>query len=52
MIAADTRPAALPDDAPHILVVDDDTRIRRLLRRFLAMEGYRVTEALDAADAR
>ena len=54
MIAAEAhaRPVELPDDAPHILVVDDDTRIRRLLRRFLTMEGYRVTEAMDAADAR
>ena len=50
--ATATRAIELQDDAPHILVVDDDTRIRRLLRRFLAMEGYRVTESLDAADAR
>ena len=44
--------AELLDDAPHILVIDDDTRIRRLLRRFLGMEGYRVTEAMNAAEAR
>jgi two-component system phosphate regulon response regulator OmpR len=42
----------LPDDAPHLLVVDDDRRIRDLLSRFLAGEGYRVTTADNAADAR
>ncbi|MDO9413687.1 MAG: response regulator transcription factor [Pseudolabrys sp.] len=45
--------AAKPaDDAPHLLVVDDDRRIRDLLSRFLAGEGYRVTTADNAADAR
>ena len=43
---------ALPDDAPHLLVVDDDRRIRDLLSRFLFAEGYRVTTANNAADAR
>src|SRR5690349_10302330 len=45
-------PAALPDDAPHLLVVDDDRRIRDLLSRFLAGEGYRVSTADTAAEAR
>ncbi len=36
------RPA---DDAPHLLVVDDDRRIRALLSRFLLGEGYRVSTA-------
>jgi two-component system, OmpR family, phosphate regulon response regulator OmpR len=45
-------PATLPDDAPHLLVVDDDRRIRDLLSRFLAGEGYRVTTAETAMDAR
>ncbi len=45
-------PAMLSDDAPHLLVVDDDRRIRDLLSRFLAGEGYRVTTAETAADAR
>ncbi len=45
-------PAMLPDDAPHLLVVDDDRRIRDLLSRFLAGEGYRVTTAETAMDAR
>src|SRR5262252_5455394 len=44
--------AQLPDNAPHLLVVDDDRRIRDLLSRFLRTEGYRVTTADTAADAR
>jgi len=44
--------AAVPDDAPHILVVDDDKRIRDLLGRFLLENGYRVTTAEDASAAR
>ena len=45
-------PATLADDAPHLLIVDDDRRIRDLLSRFLSSEGYRVTTAETAADAR
>src|SRR3984893_12651766 len=52
MRAMTTVSAALPDDAPHLLVVDDDRRIRDLLSRFLLAEGYRVTTAETAADAR
>jgi two-component system, OmpR family, phosphate regulon response regulator OmpR len=44
--------APVPDDAAHLLVVDDDSRIRDLLSRFLQREGYRVTTAKDAGDAR
>ncbi len=40
------------DDAPHILVVDDDTRIRSLLMQFLAEQGFRVSTAATAAEAR
>src|ERR1700683_359661 len=48
-----TAPAANPaDDAPHLLVVDDDRRIRALLLRFLLGEGYRVTTAESAHEAR
>lgn len=43
---------ALPDNAPHALVVDDDQRIRDLLTRYLANNGFRVTPAADAAAAR
>ncbi len=35
----------------HILVVDDDERIRTLLARYLTGQGFRVTSAEDAADA-
>jgi two-component system phosphate regulon response regulator OmpR len=42
----------LSDDAPHLLVVDDDRRIRELLSRFLRSEGYRVTTVESAAEAR
>src|SRR5258708_13163671 len=52
MRAMTTVSAALADDAPHLLVVDDDRRIRDLLSRFLLAEGYRVTTAETAADAR
>ncbi|MGZ5854439.1 MAG: response regulator [Xanthobacteraceae bacterium] len=52
-VATATSNAATPaDDAPHLLVVDDDRRIRNLLSRFLQSEGYRVTVAESAADAR
>lgn len=40
------------DDAAHILVIDDDSRIRELLSRFLTENGFRVTTAADAAQAR
>ncbi|MGH6858431.1 MAG: response regulator, partial [Methylocella sp.] len=39
------------DDAAHLLIVDDDRRIRALLSRVLSDEGYRVTTAADAAEA-
>ncbi len=40
------------DDAPHLLVVDDDTRIRDLLKQYLSSNGFRVTVAASAADVR
>lgn len=42
----------MTDDNPHILVVDDDSRLRELLRRYLVEQGFRVTTARDAGDAR
>ena len=39
-------------DKPHILVVDDDTRLRELLKSFLSRNGFRVTAASSAAEAR
>ncbi len=41
-----------PDDAPHVLVVDDDRRLRALLSSFLRKHGYRVTVAASSAEAR
>ena len=52
MSAMKTESAVLPDDAPHLLVVDDDRRIRALLLRFLVAEGYRVSTADTAKEAR
>jgi two-component system, OmpR family, phosphate regulon response regulator OmpR len=39
-------------DESHILVVEDDDRLRDRLARYLTGEGFRVTAAPDAADAR
>jgi two-component system phosphate regulon response regulator OmpR len=38
--------------APHVLVVDDDARLRGLIARYLGENGFRVTAAADAAEAR
>ena len=45
-------PSGVADDAPHILVVDDDQRIRDLLGNYLRNNGYRVTTAENAEGAR
>jgi two-component system phosphate regulon response regulator OmpR len=50
--ATQTAREPLPDNAPHVLVVDDDQKIRDLLRRYLTENGFRVTPAADAAAAR
>jgi two-component system phosphate regulon response regulator OmpR len=42
------RAEPLPDDAPHVLIVDDDHKIRDLLARYLYTQGFRVTTAADA----
>jgi two-component system, OmpR family, phosphate regulon response regulator OmpR len=39
-------------DSPHLLVVDDDARLRALLQRYLTANGFRVTAASDAIEAR
>lgn len=36
---------------PHILVVDDDSRLRELLTTYLRDQGFAVTAAVHAADA-
>jgi two-component system phosphate regulon response regulator OmpR len=40
------------DDLPHILVVDDDRRIRNLLQAFLMENGFRISVAGSAVEAR
>ncbi|MGH1464162.1 MAG: response regulator [Cognatishimia sp.] len=40
------------DLQPHLLIVDDDERIRRLLQKFLIRNGFLVSAARDAAHAR
>lgn len=42
----------MASNAAHLLVVDDDDRIRDLLKRFLKAQGYSVTTAEDAKVAR
>jgi two-component system phosphate regulon response regulator OmpR len=43
----------MPSEAAHhILVVDDDNRLRRLLQRYLTEHGYHVTTAADANEAK
>lgn len=37
-------------EAAHILVVDDDARIRRLVSRYLSKEGFRVSTAADGEE--
>jgi DNA-binding response OmpR family regulator len=39
----------MPEAQHHILVVDDDDQVRRMLRRCFEDEGYRVSEAMDQA---
>ncbi len=40
------------DKTAHLLIVDDDRRLRALLQRYLTDNGFRVTVAADAQDAR
>ncbi|MBC8240411.1 MAG: response regulator [Alphaproteobacteria bacterium] len=42
----------MSDEAVHILVVDDDDRLRDLLQRYLGEYGFRVSTANSAAEAR
>jgi len=45
-------PTIPKDDAPHLLVIDDDTRIRTLLKQYLTENGFRVSVAGNADEAR
>ena len=40
------------DNAAHILVVDDDPRIRQMLTRYFEQEGYRISVAADGSAMR
>ena len=40
------------EELAHVLVVDDDNRLRDLLGKFLGEHGFMVVTASDAADAR
>ena len=42
----------MSDPDAHLLIVDDDERIRGLLQKFLMRHGFLVTAARDAAHAR
>ena len=42
----------MASDLPHILIIDDDNRLRELLRQYLSENGFWVSAAYDAADAR
>lgn len=44
--------SAFSGNEPHLLVVDDDERIRGLLQKFLIRNGFLVSVARDAAQAR
>ena len=39
-------------DQPHVLVVDDDDRLRDLLTRYLGENGFSVSAACNALEAR
>ena len=44
--------AAVDTAERHLLVVDDDDRIRDLLKQYLTRHGFRVTSAPGGAQAR
>jgi two-component system, OmpR family, response regulator len=45
----DAVPVRMPNPM-HVLIVDDEPRIRTMLRRYLGEEGFKVTEAKDGAE--
>lgn len=48
---ASTQKKDMPETAPHVLVVDDDDRLRKLLKRYLTQQGFVVNVAADAREA-
>mgnify|MGYP000129660959 CR=1 FL=1 len=49
---ATSSPQPPQEDAAHILVIDDDRRIRELIKRYLSEHGYRISTAENANEAR
>lgn len=45
-------PQRIGEEPAHVLIVDDDDRIRTLLKRYLSENGYRASAAANAAEAR
>jgi two-component system phosphate regulon response regulator OmpR len=52
MMAQNTKPAENLANRPHVLVVDDDDRIRDLVARYLTEHGFVVATTAGAAEAR
>ncbi len=52
LASPETDPLLAAETKPHLLVVDDDERLRNLLSRFLSENGFLVTTAETAAQAR
>jgi len=52
MMAKGASQKQMNEELPHVLVVDDDNRLRDLLGQFLGEHGFLVVTASDAADAR
>ena len=42
----------MTEDTPHVLVVDDDDRLRKLIARYLSEHGFMTAGASDAGEAR
>jgi two-component system phosphate regulon response regulator OmpR len=42
----------MTEDTPHILVVDDDAKLRKLIARYLSENGFMTAGAGDAGEAR
>ncbi len=42
----------MQQNKPHLLVVDDDTRLRRLLKKYLTDNGFQISEAANASETK
>ena len=49
--AGETRPPRRTDGMYHLLVVDDEAKIRMLIRKYAEFEGHTVTEAENGMEA-